>query len=92
MNRQSVATGAWVAMWLITSSSMRDLELVELGVLRFDRGGELLVAFDERAHGQGEIAVGQAGHHEQCLANVGDLLGGRAVGVGTLEVEVVMER
>ena len=84
MKRQSVATGACVAMWLMTSSSMRDFELVELRILRLDGGGELLVALDQRAHGQREIAVGQAGHHEQGLADVGDLLGGGAVGVGTL--------
>ena len=61
-----------------------DLEFVELGILRFDRGGELLVALDQRAHGQGEVAVGQAGHHEERLADIRDLFGGGAVGIGAL--------
>ena len=57
-----------------------DFELVELGILGLDGGGEFFVALDQRAHGQREVAVGQAGHHEQRFADIGDLLGGGTVG------------
>ncbi len=58
-----------------------DLKLVELRVLGLDRVADLVVALDQGAHGEGEVAVGQAGHHEQRLADVGELFGGGSVRV-----------
>jgi hypothetical protein len=57
-----------------------DFEFVELGIFRFDGGGDLFIALDQGAYGQGEVAIGQAGHHEKGLADIRDLLGGRTVG------------
>ena len=51
-----------------------DFELVDLRVLRLDGVAELVVALDEGAHGEREIALGEAGHHQQLLADVGELL------------------
>ena len=68
-------------MWLITISVDVDFELIELRVLGLDRGGKFFVTLDQRAHGQGQVAIGQAGHHEKGFADLRDLFrGGTVVG------------
>ena len=82
MKRQSVATGAWVAMWLITRSST----VISSWSSWESSASTAAASFSSRSTrarmARREVAVGQAGHHEQGFADVRDLLGGGAVGVG----------
>ena len=55
-------------------NSTIDLKLVDLGILRLNKVGELVVPVHQRPHGLGEIPVGQARHHQHRFADMRQLV------------------